>query len=255
MSDEANDGVQPSAFKTRFEELELTCFVIMPFGKKKVDRRQVDFDKIYHEIFEPAITNAQTPEGKHLIAKRTDKDAFSSSINQEMFEYIMYSRVAFADISGVNPNVFYEIGARHATQESGTVLFRQPGQVIPFDIKSIKVFDYEDRPKEKAAKSVGLISDVLTETLKRVAWIVPFAWPCAPNGPDPRARVPRPRSSRPRPPSRRIARRPDTRASARCSCATPKKLFGSKISISPEPTIGWPCASIRSTPSRACVSG
>jgi hypothetical protein len=31
------------------------CFVIMPFGRKEVSNRwEVDFDRIYPEIFEPA---------------------------------------------------------------------------------------------------------------------------------------------------------------------------------------------------------
>nr|AFI78482.1 hypothetical protein ws156A7_0003 [uncultured bacterium ws156A7] len=154
------------AEESRFEELERTCFVIMPFGKKEVDGKEVDFTAIYQKLFEPAIRAAKTPENEPLIPARTDMDAFSSSINQEMFEYIMYSRLAFADISGFNPNVFYEIGARHSAQESGTVLFRQLGHAIPFDITSIKVFEYEhDEPQIK--KACAFITNVLTETLKR----------------------------------------------------------------------------------------
>jgi tetratricopeptide (TPR) repeat protein len=155
-----------SQASARFEELERTCFVIMPFGEKVVGEKKVDFTAIYKKIFEPAIGEVKTPEGQPLIAKRTDMDAFSGSINQEMFEYIMYSRLAFADISGFNPNVFYEIGARHSAQESGTVLFRQVGHAIPFDITTIKVFEYayED---EKAEASRGFITSVVSETLKR----------------------------------------------------------------------------------------
>lgn len=153
--------------ETRLEELERTCFVIMPFGKKKVGGKQVNFDAIYKEILEPAIGSTKTPEDKKLIAARTDMDTFSSSINQDMFEYIMYSRMACADISGLNPNVFYEIGVRHATQESGTVLLRQTGHPIPFDITSIKIFEYDHQPKERAEKSRGFVSNLLSETLKR----------------------------------------------------------------------------------------
>ncbi len=151
----------------RLEELENTCFVIMPFGKKEVDGKEVDFTAIYNDIFEPAINRVKTPENRPLIAARTDMDAFSGSINQEMFEYIMYSRMAFADVSGFNPNVFYEIGARHSAQESGTVLFRQTGHPIPFDITTIKVFEYDHEPADKAETSRSFITRVLSETLKR----------------------------------------------------------------------------------------
>ena len=151
----------------RMEELERTCFVIMPFGKKKVGDREVDFTALYHEVFEPAIQAARTPEGLPLLAARTDMDAFSGSINQEMFEYILYSRMAFADISGFNPNVFYEIGVRHSSQESGTVMFRQKGHAIPFDITTIKVFEYDDLGEAGKDASRGVISQVLTDSLRR----------------------------------------------------------------------------------------
>jgi len=167
MSTEPEVNGTPNMPESRLEALERTCFVIMPFGKKDVGGEEVDFTAIYKDIFEPAINAARTPEDRPLIAARTDMDAFSSSIDQEMFEYIMYSRMAFADISGFNPNVFYEIGARHAAQESGTVLFRQMGHAIPFDIKSIKIFEYDHKPKAKAGESQAFIADVLTESLKR----------------------------------------------------------------------------------------
>nr|VFK54931.1 MAG: hypothetical protein BECKTUN1418D_GA0071000_10253 [Candidatus Kentron sp. TUN]VFK55889.1 MAG: hypothetical protein BECKTUN1418F_GA0071002_107612 [Candidatus Kentron sp. TUN]VFK61923.1 MAG: hypothetical protein BECKTUN1418E_GA0071001_107312 [Candidatus Kentron sp. TUN] len=153
------DPVQSSE---RMDELEKTCFVIMPFGKKDVGEKEVDFNAIYHDIFEPAIGEAKTPEGQPMIPARTDMDAFSGSINQEMFEYIMYSRMAFADISGFNPNVFYEIGARHGAQESGTVIFRQTDHDIPYDINSIKVFEYDHGSDKKAKKSREVITQVLS---------------------------------------------------------------------------------------------
>jgi tetratricopeptide (TPR) repeat protein len=78
----------------------------------------------------------------------------------------MYSRLAFADISGFNPNVFYEIGARHSAHESGTVLFRQTGHAIPFDITSIKVFEYQ-HDESTVKKTCAFITKVLSETLKR----------------------------------------------------------------------------------------
>lgn len=148
-------------------ELERTCFVIMPFGMKDVGGRQVDFNVVFREIFEPAIRNVKTPEGEELIPARTYMDAFSSSINQEMFEYIMYSRMAFADISGFNPNVFYEIGARHSVQESGTVVFRQAGHEIPFDIRTIKIFEYRYEQADQVDDSRIFITQVLTESLRR----------------------------------------------------------------------------------------
>lgn len=164
MTDQDTGTIKPG---NRFSELESTCFVIMPFGVKKVGEREVDFNVLYTDLFEPAINEVVTPEKQRVKAVRTDMDAFSGSINQEMFEYIVYSRLAFADISGLNPNVFYELGARHSLQESGTVLFRQEGHVVPFDIASIKVFEYAAASEKQLKSSRKLISDVISETLQK----------------------------------------------------------------------------------------
>src|SRR5262245_21599368 len=149
-------------------EYTKTCFVIMPFGKKKVGDQEVDFDFIYREVFAPAIEATPLPEGDgvRLVPKRTDQDFFAGDISQEMFEYLEYSRFALADISGLNANVFYELGVRHRAHEAGTAIFRQIGSPIPFDINTVKAFDYEYQPAENVPQARGLISRVLTESLQ-----------------------------------------------------------------------------------------
>jgi tetratricopeptide (TPR) repeat protein len=141
------------------------CFVIMPFNKKKVGDKDVDFDFIYEKVFKPAIESVDLPEGGKLQPRRTDKDYFSGDISQEMWQYIEYSRFALADISGLNANVFYELGVRHRAHESGTAIFRQEAGPPPFDINQIKAFPYEYEPEDKVSASVALISRVLAESL------------------------------------------------------------------------------------------
>lgn len=141
------------------------CFVIMPFGKKKVGDRDVDFDFIYDNVFKPAISAVDLPEGGKLEPRRTDKDYFSAHISQDMFQYLEYSRFAVADISGQNANVFYELGVRHRAHESGTAIFRQETGPPPFDINQIKAFPYEYEPQEKVAESIDLVRKVLAESL------------------------------------------------------------------------------------------
>ncbi|MEO7134575.1 MAG: tetratricopeptide repeat protein [Vicinamibacterales bacterium] len=148
-----------------------TCFVIMPFREKDVVdekgvTRAVDFDRIYEQIFAPAIGKVTLPEGGTLQARRTDQDFFSSDISQDMFEYLEYSRIALTDLSGLNPNVMYELGVRHRARPAGTVLLRQVGVKIPFDINQIKAFPYEYQPQEEATKSGAFITQVLTQSLE-----------------------------------------------------------------------------------------
>lgn len=141
------------------------CFVVMPFGTKAVADKQVDFDQIYDNVFAPAISGVVLPEGGSLEPRRTDKDFYSSDISIEMFRYLEYSRFVVADISGLNANVFYELGARHRARESGTAIFRQAGSPLPFDINKIKAFPYEYEPEENAQQSRELIREVLSESL------------------------------------------------------------------------------------------
>jgi tetratricopeptide (TPR) repeat protein len=146
-------------------EYEKTCFVIMPFGTKLVGKHKVNFDRIYDDIFRPAISAVALPEGGKLRPARTDRDFFAGDIGQEMFDYLNKSRFALADITSLNANVMYEIGVRHAARQSGTAIFRQTNAAIPFDINHIKAFPYNYRPEKNADEARKLIRRVLRESL------------------------------------------------------------------------------------------
>jgi tetratricopeptide (TPR) repeat protein len=148
-----------------------SCFVIMPYGRKKMEiepgkSREVDFDRIYETIFEPAIRRARLPEGGKFEPRRCDKDTFEASITQDMFEYLEYSRLAVADITGLNANVMYELGVRHRARPAGTIIFRQTAAPVPFDIKSIRAFAYDFEPADQAAVAVKTLDEVLAETMR-----------------------------------------------------------------------------------------
>jgi tetratricopeptide (TPR) repeat protein len=141
------------------------CFVAMPFGIKEVGDKEVNFDFIYSTIFAPAIAATPLPEGGYLVPKRTDEDFFSAQIDVDMFQYLEYSRLTLADISGLNANVFYELGVRHRAHSAGTVIFRQITAPIPFDVNHIKAFPYEYEPEAQVAEARALVTRVLTESL------------------------------------------------------------------------------------------
>ncbi|WP_156891591.1 tetratricopeptide repeat protein [Maridesulfovibrio zosterae] len=143
------------------------CFVVMPFGEKEVDGKLIDFEAIYSDIFLPAIQAVELPEGGRLAPRRADTDFFAGIISQGMFEYIEYSRLVFTDLTGLNPNVLYELGHRHRARQAGTVIFRQSESPIPFDLNQVRFFPYEFEPAEQAEESRKLITKVISETLKR----------------------------------------------------------------------------------------
>lgn len=148
------------------------CFVIMPYGKRTIavgedgtPTREVDFDAVYTSIFERAISGVQLPEGGTLEPRRCDKDRFAGVITQDMFDYLEYSRLAIADITGLNANAMYELGVRHRARPSGTVIVRQTNAPIPFDIKSVRAFAYDSDTDEQADLARRTLQDIVAQTL------------------------------------------------------------------------------------------
>ena len=129
-----------------------TCFVIMPFGEKEtVDGTVIDFDEVYDYFIKTTI------ESLGLNCIRCDKIAESGWIHAKMFQHIYEADVSLVDITSLNPNVFYELGIRHALVDSVTVLLRRKGTAIPFNIQGFQVIDYELGLKsiEEAKKKIA----------------------------------------------------------------------------------------------------
>jgi hypothetical protein len=130
------------------------CFVIMPFGEKPDDTgRVIDFDAIYHQIIEPAIGDVG------FDAMRADDEMSPGVIHNAMFERLVLSEYAIADLSIFNPNVYYELGVRHAVRPQSTVLI-SAGERLPFDVVHLRALlyalDKKGRPKDAAGARKAL---------------------------------------------------------------------------------------------------
>jgi hypothetical protein len=174
----AGPGISPAEEAVNGPNYTMMCFVIMPFGKKPVGKRKlfglfpwgdrlVDFDAIYRDIFQPAIEQTPLPEGGHLVPLRTDMNPAAADIDVQMFRGIVFARMVLSDITGLNPNVFYELGVRHHSNETGTAIFRQTDTPIPFDIGHIKAIPYEYYPAENIARARETVKLILAESLKQ----------------------------------------------------------------------------------------
>jgi tetratricopeptide (TPR) repeat protein len=112
-----------------------TCFVLMPFGKKPSTRGDIDFDAIYKGIIEPAIDEAG------LEPVRADAEVGGGVIHKAMFERLLISEFAVADLTLNNPNVFYELGVRHGNRGRVTVLMSAEDSA-PFDVALLRTLKY-----------------------------------------------------------------------------------------------------------------
>src|SRR5215831_10204296 len=113
------------------------AFVIMPFGEKKApDGTAIDFDAVYKELFAPAIAAAG------LQPHRADADRRGGSIHVDMFQGLLLAEFVVADLTLDNPNVWYEIGVRHALRAGGAVLTYALRDRLPFDIAGQRMQRY-----------------------------------------------------------------------------------------------------------------
>jgi tetratricopeptide (TPR) repeat protein len=110
----------------------------MPFGRK-IDAagRVTNFDSVFNKIIAPAVEQAG------LEPIRADEEKIGGTIHKPMFERLMLCHYAVADITGANPNVFYELGIRHALRPASTAILFVEGTVIPFDIALVRGIPYK----------------------------------------------------------------------------------------------------------------
>ncbi len=109
------------------------AFVAMPFGTKPdAEGNQIDFNSIYTIYIKPAL------EAAGLEVFRADEEEQAGEIRKDMFFELLVADLVVADLSIDNPNVWYELGVRHALRARGVVLI--------YGGCSRKVFDvYTDR--------------------------------------------------------------------------------------------------------------
>ncbi|HKG90067.1 MAG TPA: TRAFs-binding domain-containing protein, partial [Nitrososphaeraceae archaeon] len=115
------------------------CFVLMPFGKKQDNGGLfIDFDSVYYDLIFPAI------EETGLKSIRADEEKVGGIIHKPMFERLILCEYAVVDLTTANPNVFYELGVRHAVRPYSTVLLYAEGtKQLPFDIASLRAIPYK----------------------------------------------------------------------------------------------------------------
>lgn len=131
-----------------------SCFVIMPFHEKHDPKRQdrVDFDWVYKEIIQRAIDRLAERD-LFIRCERSDKIERAGLIHERMIAYIADADIAVVDITTANPNVYYELGVRHALRDRVTVLIRRKGTSNPFNIGGMTTIEYDlDEPSAEQAR-------------------------------------------------------------------------------------------------------
>ena len=95
-------------------------FVLMPFSDEFLD--------VYEAGIKPACKDAGA------FCERVDEQIFVENILERVYNQIATADIIVAEMTGRNPNVFYEVGYAHALNKP-VILLTQNAADIPFDLK------------------------------------------------------------------------------------------------------------------------
>lgn len=109
----------------------------MPFGTKPgADGQPIHFNRVYAELLKPALEDA----GCEVF--RADEEQRAGDIRTDMFQELLVADLVLADLTLDNPNVWYELGVRHALRARGVLLVQGPRSTSPFDIYTDRKLRY-----------------------------------------------------------------------------------------------------------------
>jgi len=133
------------------------CFVIGQIGDEDSPER-VHADWVLEAIIQPVFKDF--PEFR---VERADKLAQPGQIDAQIITKLLTADLVIADLTGHNPNAFYEIAMRHMTQKP-IIHMHQTGTKIPFDVIGYRSIRFSrERPRDLTAAQ-----DELRQMIKAV---------------------------------------------------------------------------------------
>lgn len=110
----------------------MSAFILMPFKE--------ELTQIYEGFIKPPL------ESLGYIVKRADDIYSPTPILKDILNSIEQADMLIAELTGRNPNVFYELGRAHEKGKQ-VILICQNVDDVPFDLKHIRLIVYENTPK------------------------------------------------------------------------------------------------------------
>ena len=136
-----------------------TCFVISPIGQEGSETRK-HADDVFDLIIKPAVEKY----GFDVI--RADKIPGSGPITEDVIRLVQESSLCIIDLTGQNPNVFYECGRRHESGKSFIQIIDIKEENIAFDLAGIRTIKYDLENLRNARKAILTIQEYIDKSIK-----------------------------------------------------------------------------------------
>jgi hypothetical protein len=108
---------------------------IAPIGAPNSSERR-SLDGLMATVLEPTLEKfGLVPVVAHLLSD-------SGSITQQIIQHLLKDDLVIALLSGLNPNVMYELAVRHAAGKPLICLVENPA-TLPFDIKDERTIFFD----------------------------------------------------------------------------------------------------------------
>jgi len=112
------------------------CFLVMPIRKPGTDEYEY-FRALRDTVLGPVMTQL----GYNVT--RADDITQSGSITADVINRLAIADLVVADLTGLNPNVFYELGVRHTLRGQGTIMIVDTDRTaVPFDLSPYRVIEF-----------------------------------------------------------------------------------------------------------------
>lgn len=149
------EGLAKEVAQAVYNAAKKRCLVLMPFGE--------GHDRFYQHVLRDAIEDA------NYIPHRIDIDDYAGNIPSLFLSALERARSVVVDLTGLNPNVMYELGQVHARGINPFLIYRRPQSkmavdALPFYLRHEKLVSEQD---DEAGQR--RIADVLTQYLNAVA--------------------------------------------------------------------------------------
>lgn len=138
------------------KERAKTCFVISPIGEEGTEARRRS-DEVLDFVIKPTVL-----ECGYSAVVRADHISRPGMITSDIIQHLLEDDLVVADLTGHNPNVFYELAVRHAVRKA-IVQIIHVQQEPPFDLSQSRTIKFDSTSLRSAEECRSRLKEQIHE--------------------------------------------------------------------------------------------